>query len=322
LHTEELMRLIRELGEVGKPVLVFSGGEPLLRDDIFELARYANSLGLTTCMATNATLMTKEMANEVKASGIKRCAVSLDAPSPDVHDSIRGVKGAFERAVSGIENLISCGVEVQINMTLTRTTKPYLKPMHQLAKDLGAVALHVFLLVPVGCGAQLADAEMMTPHECEEALEELCELMLLGGLQVRATCAPHFYRIASQKGVVNLLAGQRSSLSSFTRGCLAGTGVCFISQSGDVMPCGYLPVSAGNIRTQSFAEIWHRSKLFEELRDITLLEGKCGACEFKDICYGCRARAYFATGNMMAQEPLCAYEPKGFSELLGQERSV
>ena len=103
---------------------------------------------------------------------------------------------------------------------------------------------------------------------------------------------------------------------------MAGTGVCFVSQSGDVMPCGYLPVSAGNIRTQSFAEIWHRSKLFEELRDITLLEGKCGACEFKDICYGCRARAYFATGNMMAQEPLCAYEPKGFSELLGQERSV
>ncbi|MFA4015980.1 MAG: hypothetical protein RUDDFDWM_001081 [Candidatus Fervidibacterota bacterium] len=312
LHTEEIMRLIEELVEVGKPVLVFSGGEPLLRDDIFELVRHANSLGLITCMATNATLMTKEMAAEVKASGIKRCAVSLDGPSADVHDAIRGVKGAFERTVTGIKNLLSCGVEVQINITLTRTTKPYLRPMHQLAKALGAVALHVFLLVPVGCGAQLADTEMMTPHECEEALEELCELMFLGELPIRATCAPHFYRIVAQKGLMNLLAGQQSRLSSFTRGCLAGTGVCFISQSGDVMPCGYLPIPAGNIRTQSFSEIWHHSKLFEVLRDCTLLEGKCGVCEFKDICYGCRARAYFATGNMMAQEPLCAYEPKGF----------
>lgn len=317
----ELTKLAHELAELGKPVVVLSGGEPLLRKDIFEIAKTISSLGLTVCMATNATLIDEATAAMIKASGIKRCAVSLDGATAHVHDAIRGIAGAFEMAIAGVRNLISQGVEVQINMTLTRSNAKHLRATYELARGIGAVAFHAFLLVPTGCGAQIASDELMTAVECEEVLNELCELMATGELQVRATCAPHFYRIAVQRGLLKSQSeihhgGHNDAahealghLHRFTRGCLAGSGVCFISHNGYVMPCGYLPLYAGNIRTQPIREIWHNSELFRRLRDGSLLSGKCGACEFKLICYGCRARAYFATGDFMGEEPLCAYNP-------------
>ncbi|MCS7253837.1 MAG: radical SAM protein [Armatimonadota bacterium] len=321
LSLNELVVLTHELIEVGEPVVVLSGGEPLLRGDIFEIAESIASSGLTVCMATNATLIDGAVAAKIKASGIKRCAVSLDGATAQLHDAVRGVAGAFEMAIAGIRNLISHGVEVQINMTLTKSNTAHLKATYELARNIGAIAFHAFLLVPVGCGAKIASDELMTAEECERVLNELCELMAMDELQVRATCAPHFYRIAMQRGI---LQGERKATSRehseithkalrhlyrFTRGCLAGSGVCFISYNGNVMPCGYLPLSAGNIRKQSFSDIWRNSELLRRLRDERLLSGKCGMCEFKLICYGCRARAYFATGNLMGEEPLCAYEP-------------
>lgn len=326
LSKGEIMQLMDELVLIGKPIIVFSGGEPLLRRDIFELAEYASSLGLPVCMATNATLIDEATAARIKESGIKRCAISLDGATAQVHDNVRQVEGAFEMAMNGIRNLIACGIEVQINMTLVRSTAQHLRATYELARNIGAVAFHAFLLVPVGCGAQIADGELMTAQECELILNELCDLMAMGELQVRATCAPQFYRIAAQRNLLQMQHGiathVRSSahvnlahLYRFTRGCLAGSGVCFISHDGDVMPCGYLPLSAGNIRSGSFNEIWRNSDLLKRLRDENALSGKCGACEFKLICYGCRARAYFSTGDFMGEEPLCAYNhpmPPGF----------
>lgn len=321
LSLNELIKLAHEIAPLGKPVIVLSGGEPLLRGDIFEIAENIASLNLTVCMATNATLIDEATAERIKRSGIKRCAVSLDGATAQMHDAVRGIAGAFEMAIAGMRNLISHGVEVQVNMTLVRSNSNHLRATYELARDIGAVAFHAFLLVPTGCGAQIASSELMTATECEEVLNELCELMAMGELQVRATCAPHFYRIAIQRGLLKsrseadhnghskLEHGALSHLYRFTRGCLAGSGVCFISHNGCVMPCGYLPLPAGNIRTQPFGEIWHGSELLQKLRDENLLSGKCGICEFKLACYGCRARAYFATGNFMGEEPLCAYDP-------------
>ncbi|HID06956.1 MAG TPA: radical SAM protein [Armatimonadetes bacterium] len=201
LSTSEAYRLIDGITEVGKPVLVLSGGEPLLRSDVFEIARYATERQLIVCLATNATLIDARTARMLQDAGIKRCAVSLDGADADTHDTFRAQPGSFDRALTGIRYLREAGVEVQINMTLTRYTAPHMQSVYELARNVGAIAFHVFLLVPVGCGAEIADEQMLTAQECEALLNELYELAQRGELQVKATCAPQFYRIINQRGI-------------------------------------------------------------------------------------------------------------------------
>lgn len=340
LTTDEALRLVDEIAAFARPILVLSGGEPLFRDDIFEIARYATDSGLIVALASNGTLIGGPTAERIKASGIRRVSVSFDGADAPTHDIFRG-PGAFQQAVHGIEHLREKGVPFQINTTVARHNVNQMPETLQLARSLGAVALHLFLLVPVGCGVQIADDQQITPDEYEAVLNWMYDAEMEGDLELKATCAPHYFRIARQRqaeerrqGIVRKgpqsmrrqkraganghpgssphgAAGHgQAQMSAMTKGCLAGTGVVFVSHRGEVFPCGYLPLEAGNIRRQEFQSIWEDSSLFAELRNPDLLSGKCGLCEFKRVCSGCRARAFGMTGDYLGAEPFCTYEPR------------
>ncbi len=320
LSIEECRRLIDEIVEIGKPVVILSGGEPLLRRDIFQIAGYAVQKGLRVAMGTNGTLITEEITTKLKAVPISRVAVSIDFPKAELQDKFRGKEGAFQSAISGIALLRQAGVEVQINSTITRLNMKYLNELLDLALRSGAVAFHPFMLVPTGRGKGLESAAM-SPEEYEQTLSWVYDRQkeLGDSMFFKPTDAPHYQRIIRQKAVdINIqetpeaqkAAGKSSgAMNSMTRGCLAGTSFCFISHRGKVQGCGYLDVDAGNIRDRSFKQIWTESRLFRELRDLSNIKGKCGACEYKNICGGCRARAYESTGDYLEAEPYCIYQP-------------
>ena len=341
LTTEEAMRLVDQIAASGKPVFVLSGGEPLFRPDIFAIARHATDAGLPVALATNGTLVDDAVAARIKASGVKRVSISFDGQDAATHDAFRGLPGSFDAAVRGVRALRAVGLPVQINTTVAKHNEAQLEGMLQLAKDLDAIALHLFLLVPVGCGVQIADDQMISAQEYERVLNWLYDTeQAEPQLQLKATCAPHYFRVMHQRRAEERRQGIRrempasharqvhgqgngghpgggqGQMHAATKGCLAGTGVIFVSHRGEVFPCGYLPVEAGNIRQQDFGEIWQHSKLLQEMRDPDLLEGKCGICQFKTLCSGCRARAYGLTGNYLAEEPFCAYQPAARQVLL------
>jgi len=325
LSTEECINIVDAILEIGRPILILTGGEPLLRDDIFEIASYATGKGLRTVMAPNGTLLTREKADKMKASGISRISVSIDFPTADLHDDFRGEPGAFEGAVEGIRNAREAGIEVQINSTITALNVDYLPELIRMAVEQKAVAFHPFLLVPAGRGREMREQEL-SPVEYERTLHRIYDLQQQNpGIFFKPTDVPHYMRIVKQRGGAAAHGHPSASqavqgaqgcphgggMESMTRGCLGGTGFCFISHVGDVQPCGYFEVKAGNVREMTLGEIWKSSKLFQELRDFSLLKGKCGICEYREICGGCRARAYETTGDYMAEEPYCIYRPKG-----------
>jgi radical SAM protein with 4Fe4S-binding SPASM domain len=358
LPTHTALGIIDQIAEAANPILVLSGGEPLYRSDIFQLARYATDKGLRVALATNGTLVTKEVARMIVDSGVKRVSISLDGADAATHDSFRGIPGAFEAAAQGLRNLKALGMSVQINMTIARHNAKQLPQVLELAKSLGADALHTFLLVPVGCGVDIAADQMVPPDEYEKMLNWFYDESLKGGIELKATCAPHYFRVVRQRraaerrsaeaaarvaathvpdasaiGPTDMLmpggtgvslrpqghpignhtghpGGHPSDMNAMTKGCLAGTGVCFVSHEGEVFPCGYLPVIAGDLRKQKFIDIWENAAVFNALRDTGNLKGKCGCCEFRNVCMGCRARAFAATGDYLDEEPFCVYEPK------------
>ena len=310
LTTAEAKALIDTFPETGSPIIIFTGGEPLMRRDVFELVRHAGSKGLRCVMAPNGTLITPENAREMKESGIQRCSISIDAPDAAHHDAFRGVPGAFDQAMRGIGYLKDAGVEFQINTTVTRGNLGQFKDIFRLAEGLGAAAWHIFLLVPTGRGAQLG-AQVITAGEYEEVLNWFYDFRKTTSMHLKATCAPHYYRIMRQRAKAEGVAVTPDTfgMDAMTRGCLGGTGFCFISAVGQVQPCGYLELDCGNVKVTPFPEIWRTSKPFLRFRDKSQYEGKCGVCEYHRVCGGCRARAYTMSGNYMAPEPLCSYEP-------------
>lgn len=314
LTTAEGMRLIDQIAETGHPVLVFSGGEPLMRPDIFELAAHARSRGLIMALASNGTLIDQPLARRIAEAGFDRVSVSLDGADAETHDRLRMQAGSFDKTLAALDHLRQLSVATQINCTIARHDKDQIEPVLRLAERAGAVAVHYFLLVPVGCGEQIADDQMLDSQEVEERLRLIDNLQQTTSLQIKPTCAPHYYRIIRQQAREQNRPrsghGQHGALHSITRGCLAGTAVCFVSHEGKVFPCGYLPVEAGDVRRTSFGEIWRGSELFRQLRDFSLLTGKCGICPFKNVCGGCRARAFYEFSDYLAEEPFCAYEPK------------
>lgn len=309
--TEESFRFIDALADAGSPILILSGGEPLIRPDIFDIARHGVEQGLRVCLATNGTLVNRRIAHKIRDAGIVRCSVSLDGARAETHDRFRQQHRAFERALKGIHDLRRAGVEIQISTTITRANVGEMVDIYRLALQLGAVSFYAFMLVPVGCGLRIADAQMLTPQGYEAVLHRLYELSRERRIHIKATCAPGYYRVIRQRTEAERrpLSLATDGLTAMTKGCLAGTAVCFVSHKGEVFPCGYLPLLAGNVREQSFASIWQGSPLLQRLRDASLLEGKCGRCDFKEFCGGCRARAYVKTGNYLAEEPSCLYAP-------------
>jgi radical SAM protein with 4Fe4S-binding SPASM domain len=357
LTTEEGKRLIDGVAKAGRPVLVFSGGEPLLRPDLFDLAGHAQSTGLPIALATNGTLIDVEMADRIAQAGFDRVAISIDGADADTHDAFRNQPGAFERSLDGFQRLQLRQVSLQVNTTVTQHNVGQLEAMYELVDALRVDAWHLFMFVPVGCGLEVPEDQHLAAWQYEQVLgwiaekssanrpacparsASLCEAERsmrgagrpagraeeqaklrgagrpagraeagAGRRFIRATCAPQYFRILAQQ---HLLSRYRaaSHLSAMTKGCLAGTGICFVSHQGEVFPCGYLPISCGSVRAQTFPEIWERSSVLAALRDPDTLKGKCGLCEFRHICSGCRARAYAATGDYLTEEPCCAYTP-------------
>ncbi|MDA8273103.1 MAG: radical SAM protein [Deltaproteobacteria bacterium] len=313
LSAEKCFAVIDELCGFSSPILILTGGEPLYRDDIFDIARYAAGKGLRVALATNGTLVNEKVAEQIKESGIKRVSISLDGANPQTHDTFRMIPGSFESAFNGIKILQKEGIEVQINTTIARHNEDEVKDILDLALNNNIKALHVFMLVPVGCGIQIADSQMLDKQKYEDILSWFYDktMELRGRIELKATCAPHFFRImhkrAKDEGMT--ISPQTHGMAAVTKGCLAGSGVMFISRKGIVQPCGYLPVQAGNITKESVSEIWNGSEVFLNLRDTGLLKGKCGICEYKKVCEGCRARAYYEKGDYMEEEPYCIYEP-------------
>ncbi len=302
LTTSECFKVIDDIASLGRPIVILTGGEPLLRKDIFEIAKYGKEKGLTMVMAPNGTLLTEDNIKKIIDSGLKRISVSLDGPDAVSHDNLRQVDGAFKQACDGLRRARAKGLEFQINSTITKRNVKLLPQMIRLAMELGAKAHHIFLLVPTGRAKEMINVEL-SPSEYEETLKFLAEEKKTSPLEIRTTCAPHFNRI--------LLQGHSGSAPSLTgRGCMAGVSFCFISHMGDTQPCGYLEIKCGNIREGAFKDIWFKSEVFNNIRDWDKYKGKCGVCEFKAVCGGCRARAYAKYGDYLREEPYCTYEPK------------
>jgi len=302
LSTDECLRILDDIASFSKPIIILTGGEPLLKKDIFEIARYGNDKGFTMVMAPNGTLLNDENIKKIITSGIKRISVSLDGPDEASHDNLRQVPGAFKMAIKGVERAKDAGLEFQINTTVTTRNIKLLPEIINLAKALGAKAHHIFLLVPMGRAKDMINEELST-SEYEETLKLLAEEKMKSSLEIKITCAPHFNRI--------LLEAHPESASSLRgRGCMGGVSFCFISHLGELQPCGYLELKCGNVREYGFKKIWLESEVFNNIRDWSKYDGKCGVCEFKAVCGGCRARAQAKYGNYLGEEPYCAYEPK------------
>lgn len=309
LSTAEAKHFVDELLEY-KPIIILTGGEPLLRPDVYDIAKYASGHGLRVVLATNGTLLTPDIAKKLKDAGIQRVSISIDGSTKETHDIFRGEKGAFESALRGIDILKNAGLSFQINTTITKRNLTEIPNIYELALTLGASALHIFLLVPTGRGEEI-ESEEIPPEEYERVLNWFYDKSKTSRIQLKATCAPHYFRIMRQRAKVEgiRITKETHGLEAMTKGCLGGSGFCFVSSTGNVHPCGYLPVLAGNIRQKPFKMIWEKSKVFNDLRDPGMLKGKCGECEYRAVCGGCRARAYAQTGDYLDEEPYCMYVP-------------
>ncbi|MBW1733963.1 MAG: heme b synthase [Deltaproteobacteria bacterium] len=308
--TGKCLEILGEIREVGSPIVILTGGEPLLREDIFELAQRGTELGLRMVMATNGTLLSPETVERMRESGIKRVSISIDGMNEEQHDRFRRVHGAFRGAMKGIEMLKAGGLEFQINTTVTRHNMGDIAKILELAVHLGAVAHHIFLLVPTGRARYLINQEI-DAREYERLLHWFYKMRDKTPLHLKATCAPHYYRILRQeaRNKGEKVSFETYGLDAVTRGCLGGTSFCFISNQGVVQPCGYLELECGDLRKATFQSVWVESENFRQLRDFSAYRGKCGRCGYIRFCGGCRARAFEATGDFLAEEPLCLYEP-------------
>lgn len=264
-------------------------------------------------LATCGTLLKKETCVSLRDAGIARISVSIDGDGAKSHDSFRGVNGAFEGLMQGIASARATGLEFQVNTTIARSNLPELQAIYDRAVELGAVSFHPFLLVPTGRAA-LMTGEMIGAAEYEHTLNRIVDLQLKSSIPIKPTCAPHYYRIIRARGHLSGDAGHQAGhgLDTLTKGCLGGQGFAFISHTGKVRICGFLDKDAGDLRASSFdfGGIWRDSPLFREIRATGAYHGKCGYCEYRAVCGGCRARAYAVGGDYLGEEPQCLYQPK------------
>lgn len=294
------------------PMLIMTGGEPLMRPDFFEILEYADKIGVNKVLATNATLVTADIASRLAANRVAAASVSIDGSSAAAHDAFRRSPGSFEASVRGIGLLKAAGIKVQINISVTKRNYADMENIFAAARGLGASAIHIFLLVPTG-RAENMRGEEISAAEYETLLNWFYDKKRKIGneINLKATCAPHYYRIMRERAKADGVAVtvENFGIDAVTRGCLAGCGFAFVSSSGVVQGCGYMPVAAGNIRERKFSDIYSNSEFFTKLRDLSLLKGKCGRCGYKKVCGGCRARALAETGDCFGEEPYCSYDP-------------
>lgn len=314
LSTHEAKNLIEQVAEIGSPIFVLTGGDPLKRPDIYHLVEYAAKLGVRSSLTPSATpLLTREAITELKLRGLVRMAISLDGSTAAIHDGFRGVAGSFQRTLDAANWAKDLGLPVQINTTVTRRNLDDLEKMVPVLKQLRIVLWSIFCLVPTGRG-QLAD--LPTAEQFEEIFAKMYRISKEVNFHIKTTEGQHYRRFAvQQKTRERAAAGEdygqvvNELIAHHRRGVNDAKGFVFISHLGEVYPSGFFPDAAGNIRRSSLDDLYRKSPLFLALRDTAQLKGKCGRCEFKEICGGSRARAYALTGDPLAAEPRCAYEP-------------
>lgn len=322
LNTDEAKKVMDQIYQVSRPLLILSGGEPLLRPDIYELIKYGSKIGLKMGLGSNGSLIDEAAARKLKAAGVATVSISLDSNIPEQHDEFRGVAGAWQKAVNACKALRKNGMLVQVNTTLTQQNYSQIDDIMTLAESIGVENFHLFFLVPTGRGTKLTD---ISPRQYEEMIAKTFAKTANHTLNVRPSCAPQFMRIARGMGL---------DMRQWIRGCIAGMYYCRIYPNGDVTPCPYLPVKLGNITEKSFKEIWFNSEVFKALRDPNTLKGKCGACEYRGLCGGCRARAYGLSNDFidycgdlhepaelrrdyLTEDPWCVYQPKNYGRKTG-----
>ncbi len=317
LTTEECKKTIDNIAELCSPILIMTGGEPMSRSDIYELAKYASDKGLYPVMAPCGFLITPETAQKMVDSGIKAISISIDGATAETHDAFRGVSGAYDKTMQGLQNAIDVGMPFQINVTVTKNNIDDLPAILEKAIKLGAKTLDLFFLVPTGRGSAIRDLEI-SPQQHEFALQWVYEMSQTAPLRVKTTCAPHYVRVQKEnrKGSDIVQAkhpmGHGGDPNYVSGGCMAGDGFVFISHTGVLQTCGFLDIPCGDLREYkyNFERAYHESVVFQQLRDVKNLEGKCGVCEYSALCGGCRARAFGHNGNYLSEEPGCIYVPE------------
>ncbi|MDE3063749.1 MAG: TIGR04053 family radical SAM/SPASM domain-containing protein [Acidobacteriota bacterium] len=342
LSTAEGKALIDQIAAMQIPIFVFTGGDPLKRPDLYELIRYSAEKGVKVAVTPSATpLLTREAIFKMKEAGIVRLGISLDGSTPEIHDTFRGLPGAWARTIQAIEWANEAGIPIQVHTTISRHNADDLDNLCALFEKQKIVMWNVFFLVPVGRG-QLDD--LLSGEEFEQVFGKIYELSHRVSFQIKSTEAMHYRRYLLQHNLEErkmghghghphgaaqeyepgapTTDGKTRAMGWATRRVNDGKGFMFISHVGNVYPSGFLPIHAGNVRETPLAEIYREAPIFKALRDTSKLEGKCGACEFKEICGGSRARAYALTGDPLAQEPCCIYQPKNWDPELEQQASA
>ena len=314
LDTAECLDIVDQLLAVNPaPLLILSGGEPLLRRDLGEIAHYASANGATVVVGTNGTLLTEKRIAALQAAGVRGLAVSVDSLRPSYHDNFRHGRGALADVQGALARLRAARLDFIVQTTVTKGNRAELEALVAWCADQGAVSFNCYFLVSTGRGAALSD---LAPTDYEAVLADLArwERAYRGRMLVRAKCAPHFMRHVHQ-------TDPDSPVLTYQTRCPCGTQYCRITPDGKLTPCPYLPEVAGDLRTQSFADLWRSAPLFRRLRE-GALGGKCGVCEYRALCGGCRARAFALEGDVLAADPSCVYEPTGDTKLLEPAREI
>ena len=313
LTTKESLQLVDQVSQCGKPLFVLTGGDPMKRPDIFEIIAYAVQQGLRVAMTPSGTpLMTREIVDQLKDMGLARLAVSLDGSRAEIHDSFRQVSGSYGWTMNCIEYALEAGLPVQINTTVSRHNLADLRALADLLLTKNIALWSVFFLVPTGRGK--AEDEV-SAEDYERVFHFLVDLCLEAPFDIKTTAAPHYRRVLLQR-LKEMPAHQRpqklvqAGPIGRAAGVNEGRGLVFVSHTGEIYPSGFLPISTGNVRHDSLIDVYRKSTLFRDLRDTSKLGGKCGDCEFREICSGSRARAYAMTGDYLAEEPFCSYIPR------------
>jgi len=302
LTTQQCKKIIAAIAKFAKPVLILTGGEPMERPDLYDLIKYAREKGLRVVMATCGYLLDDKSIVRLKKAGVSALAFSIDGSSADTHDRFRQSDGSFDAVIRAAEIARKAKMPFQINTTISKLNAGEIIGIAELAKRLGASCFNPFIMVPTGRGKEIEDA-VLDPVQYEYILGELLRIKMRGDVNVRVTCGPSFARICEQ--------AKARGLTAESKGCIGGREFGFISYKGDVQTCGFLDVSAGNLIASrfNFGKIWLKSKLLNEIRDVSALKGKCGDCEYVGICGGCKARAMAMLGDYLGGDPVCGYVP-------------
>jgi radical SAM protein len=310
LTTAQAFELLDEIRSFGNPLMVFTGGDPLKRPDLYELIRHSVAIGLRTNVTPSATpLLTTEAIDRFKEAGVSRMAISLDGPDAATHDDFRGIPGTFDRAMLALRHAKAIGLETQLQTTVTRRNMDRLPEVAEIAREVATKMWSLFFLIVTGRAAEIDD---LAAEEYEKVFEFMYELSKTAPFGIKTTEAMHYRRyIAQRMKAEGRGAGSEGAkeVAFRTAGVSDGKGFVFVSHTGEIFPSGFLPLSAGNVLRDALTDVYRNSGLFRTLRDTDQREGKCGICEYKKVCGGSRSRAFALTGDFLAEDPRCVYQP-------------